>query len=267
MIDYRWGAGDIERNRKYAAELVALAPQVILANSTQAVAALLQATRTVPIVFVGQPDPVGAGFVNSLARPGGNITGFLAFEYSMGATSIGLNSTPTDGATDWIAPNCARRRRNRARRDGVRAIPEWRSDCDRGPAGGASSRCDHQGRGPAPVARGLRPPAFRHQRRPDLLWSRCRRSVPTGCLAGPRCSGGITDHRHARRLRRNLFEQLQRSPALNLRRKSSLLIAVVGSSDFRGLYWSQMWMTLSSFMSILRYGVACPTAILSQPTM
>src|SRR5262245_36846369 len=62
MIDYRWGAGDVERNRKYAAELVALAPQVILANSTQAVAALLQATRTVPIVFVGLPDPVGAGF-------------------------------------------------------------------------------------------------------------------------------------------------------------------------------------------------------------
>jgi putative tryptophan/tyrosine transport system substrate-binding protein len=90
MIDYRWGAGDVERNRKYAAELVALAPQVILANSTQAVAALLQATRTVPIVFVGQPDPVGAGFVNSLARPGGNITGFLAFEYSMGAKRLEL---------------------------------------------------------------------------------------------------------------------------------------------------------------------------------
>src|SRR5262249_58164269 len=68
--------------------LVALAPQVILANSTQAVAALLQATRTVPIVFVGLPDPVGAGFVNSLARPGGNITGFLAFEYGMGAKRL-----------------------------------------------------------------------------------------------------------------------------------------------------------------------------------
>jgi ABC-type uncharacterized transport system substrate-binding protein len=90
MIDYRWGAGDVERNRKYAAELVALAPQVILANSTQAVAALLQATRTVPIVFVGLPDPVGAGFVNSLARPGGNITGFLAFEYGMGAKRLEL---------------------------------------------------------------------------------------------------------------------------------------------------------------------------------
>src|SRR5262245_2139673 len=90
MIDYRWAAGDVERNRKYAAELVALAPQVILANSTQAVAALLQTTRTVPIVFVGLPDPVGAGFVNSLARPGGNITGFLAFEYGMAAKRLEL---------------------------------------------------------------------------------------------------------------------------------------------------------------------------------
>jgi putative tryptophan/tyrosine transport system substrate-binding protein len=75
MIDYRWGGGDTERIRKHAAELVALAPQVILATSSQVVAALLQATRTVPIVFVGLPDPVGAGFVNSLARPGGTSPG------------------------------------------------------------------------------------------------------------------------------------------------------------------------------------------------
>ena len=90
MIDYRWGAGDVERNRKYAAELIALAPQVILANSTQAVAALLQATRTVPIVFVGVPDPVGAGFVNSLARPGGNATGFMAYEWSISGKRLEL---------------------------------------------------------------------------------------------------------------------------------------------------------------------------------
>jgi putative ABC transport system substrate-binding protein len=88
QIDYRWGAADTERIRKYAAGLVALAPQVILANSAQAVAALLQATRTVPIVFVSLPDPVGSGFVNSLARPGGNITGFLAFEFGMGAKRL-----------------------------------------------------------------------------------------------------------------------------------------------------------------------------------
>ena len=77
-IDYRWAAGDADRIRKYAAELVALAPDVILANGGPAVAALQQATRTVPIVFVNVADPVGAGFVDSLARPGGNVTGFIA---------------------------------------------------------------------------------------------------------------------------------------------------------------------------------------------
>ena len=82
-IDYRWAANDADRYRTYAAELLALAPDVILANGSQSVAALLQTTRTVPIVFVNVVDPVGAGFVPSLARPGGNATGFTAFEYSM----------------------------------------------------------------------------------------------------------------------------------------------------------------------------------------
>ena len=82
-IDIRWAGADAESIRKYAAELVALAPDVILANGSSAVAPLLQATRTVPIVFVIVPDPVGAGFVDSLARPGGNATGFLQFEYGM----------------------------------------------------------------------------------------------------------------------------------------------------------------------------------------
>jgi putative ABC transport system substrate-binding protein len=90
MIDYRWGGGDAERIRTSAAELVALAPQVILASSSQAVAALSQATRTVPIVFAALADPVGAGFVNSLARPGGNITGFLGFEFGMSAKRLEL---------------------------------------------------------------------------------------------------------------------------------------------------------------------------------
>ena len=75
-IDYRWGAGDADRIRRHAAELVALAPDVILATGTATVAPLLQATRTVPIVFASVLDPVGAGFVDSLARPGGNATGF-----------------------------------------------------------------------------------------------------------------------------------------------------------------------------------------------
>jgi ABC-type uncharacterized transport system substrate-binding protein len=79
-IDIRWSAGNADDTRKYAAELVALPPDIILASTTPAVAAVLQATRTVPIVFAAVADPVGAGFVDSLARPGGNATGFTPFE-------------------------------------------------------------------------------------------------------------------------------------------------------------------------------------------
>jgi ABC-type uncharacterized transport system substrate-binding protein len=82
-IEYRWGAGDAELFRRHASELVALAPDVILAGGGVVVPSLLQATRTVPIVFTGTPDPVGAGFVESLARPGGNATGFTIFEYGI----------------------------------------------------------------------------------------------------------------------------------------------------------------------------------------
>jgi putative ABC transport system substrate-binding protein len=82
-IDTRWGAGDADSFRRHAAELVALAPNVILAATSPAVGALHQATRTVPIVFVNVIDPVGGGFVASLARPGGNATGFSLFEYGM----------------------------------------------------------------------------------------------------------------------------------------------------------------------------------------
>ena len=81
-LDYRFTAGNAADTRKYAAELVALAPDVILATGV-AVGPLLQATRTVPIVFVIVPDPVGSGFVASLSRPGGNATGFMMFEYSL----------------------------------------------------------------------------------------------------------------------------------------------------------------------------------------
>ena len=82
-IDIRWGEDDADRERQYAAELVALAPDVILAAGTQGLAALQRVTRTLPIVFVGVGDPVGAGFVDSLARPGGNTTGFMVYEYSL----------------------------------------------------------------------------------------------------------------------------------------------------------------------------------------
>ncbi len=82
-FDPRWGAGNFANIRKYAVELVALAPAVILATGSATVGPLLEATRTVPIVFAIVPDPVGAGFVQSLSRPGGNATGFMMFEYSL----------------------------------------------------------------------------------------------------------------------------------------------------------------------------------------
>ncbi len=98
-IDTRWAAGDADRIRRYAAELVALAPDVILATGSARSAPLLQATRTVPIVFVNVPDPVGAGFVDSLARPGGNATGFTLFEYGMSAKWLELLKEIAPGVT------------------------------------------------------------------------------------------------------------------------------------------------------------------------
>jgi putative tryptophan/tyrosine transport system substrate-binding protein len=89
-IDYRWAAGNAELYRKYAIELVALMPDVILAGSGAAIPWLLQATHSVPIVFVQTPDPVGIGIVASLAHPGGNITGFTNFEFPMGGKILGV---------------------------------------------------------------------------------------------------------------------------------------------------------------------------------
>ncbi len=89
-IEYRYGANDPETFRKYAKEVVALAPDVVLAAGTPSVAALLQSSRSIPIVFVTVTDPVGAGFVDSLAKPGGNITGFMLSEYSMNAKLLEL---------------------------------------------------------------------------------------------------------------------------------------------------------------------------------
>jgi putative ABC transport system substrate-binding protein len=154
-IEIRRGGGDAERIRQYAAKLVALAPDVILTSGATPMTPLLQATRTVPIVFVGFADPVGAGVVDSLARPGGNATGFILFEYSLsgkwlellkqiapGVTRAGGHSgsrhflrdrpvrrDPVRGAVvrGGVEPGQrARRRRDRARRHGLRALREWR---------------------------------------------------------------------------------------------------------------------------------------------
>jgi putative ABC transport system substrate-binding protein len=99
-IDYRWAATDADRYRTFAAKLVALAPDVILASASVSVAALLQITRTVPIVFANVIDPVGAGFVARLARPGGNATGFTLYEYSLSGKWLELFKE--------IAPNLTR---------------------------------------------------------------------------------------------------------------------------------------------------------------
>ena len=89
-IDIRWAADDIELYRKHSQELVELNPNVILASASQGVTALQRITRSVPIVFANVADPVGAGYVASLARPGGNTTGFTAFEYSIGGKWLEL---------------------------------------------------------------------------------------------------------------------------------------------------------------------------------
>jgi putative ABC transport system substrate-binding protein len=99
-IDVRWGEDKFELERKYAVELVALKPEVILASGTMSVSALQALSRALPIVFAAVADPVGAGFVESMARPGGNATGFMIYEYSLGAKFLELLRE--------IAPNVTR---------------------------------------------------------------------------------------------------------------------------------------------------------------
>ena len=150
-IDIRWATANAADIRRHAAELVALAPDVILAHGASTVGPLLQATRTVPIVFPVVADPVGAGFVDSLARPGGNATGFMQFEYSLSGKWLELLKEIAPGVTRAAVlrdpaitlrdrpvrrhpgrgavargggqpGQRARRRRDRARRRGLRAL-------------------------------------------------------------------------------------------------------------------------------------------------
>jgi len=99
QIIYRWGLGTADNIRKSAVELVALAPDLIVASGIAALAALLQATSVVPIIFVFAVDPVGDGFVDSLAQPGGNATGFMAFEYSISAKWLEILKQIAPGMT------------------------------------------------------------------------------------------------------------------------------------------------------------------------
>jgi putative ABC transport system substrate-binding protein len=174
-IEYRWGGGDADRIRNSAAELVALAPDVIFAVGSSAIGALRQVTRTMPIVFATVADPVGAGYVDSLARPGNNVTGFLLFEYGIAGKWLELLKQMAPAVTRaavirdpnistgiglWaviqaIAPSMGVelslvniRDAGQIERDiahcRLRASTEWRSDRDRKPIGYATSRADHQ---------------------------------------------------------------------------------------------------------------------------
>ena len=182
-IDTRWATANAAEIRRHAAELAALAPDVILAHGASTVGPLLQATRTVPIVFPVAADPVGAGFVDSLARPGGNATGFMSFEYSMGGKWLELlkqiapgvtraavlrdptkaTGTSQFGAIQAVAPSLRVEVNPVNMRDAgeiERAVAAFARAPNGGlivtaSAGGASSRSDHHAGGPAQAARGL----------------------------------------------------------------------------------------------------------------
>jgi putative ABC transport system substrate-binding protein len=105
-IDTRWAGANAGEIRRHVAELAALAPDVILAHGTSTVAPLLQATRTIPIVFPVAGDPVGAGIVDSLAQPGGNATGFMSTEYSVGGKWLELLKQTAPSVTSGGPSGC-----------------------------------------------------------------------------------------------------------------------------------------------------------------
>jgi putative ABC transport system substrate-binding protein len=201
QIDMRWVEGDAERLRKYASELAALTPDVILGTGNSPVGQLLQATRTVPIVFVTAADPVGAGFVTSLARPAGNATGFLSFDYSISAkwlellkeitpnlARIGVVQNPAipaavgqfaviqaaapSASAEVSALNVHEHRRDRERYRDFRARHEWRFDSNGQFVSVARSEPNSCTSREAEVADGVLRTSLRHRRRVNFLWSR-----------------------------------------------------------------------------------------------
>jgi putative ABC transport system substrate-binding protein len=197
-IDIRWGANDVDLDGKFATELVALAPDVILASGTLSVAALQHVNRTLPIVFAQVSDPVGAGLVDNLARPGSNTTGFMNFEYSLSGkwlellkqiapsvTRVGVLRNPANpaGIGQFSAVQGA------AQSLGVEVSPIGVHDAGEikgaivafarsangglivTPSAGESrpSRSDHRARGPIQAARGLRRQLCGDWRRTDFL--------------------------------------------------------------------------------------------------
>jgi putative ABC transport system substrate-binding protein len=200
-IDIRWGGGDANRMRKEAEELVASAPDVIVASGTTSLRPLLQATRSLPVVFANVTDPVGAGFVASLAKPGGNATGFTAFEFGSagkllellkeiapGLTRAGVVRDPSQSsgtnqfaAIQAVAPLLKVEARPLDARDASRIEPEIDAFA-RDPNGGlivvagghrgCSPRADRRGRRAAPTAGRVPISLLRRQRRSHILWAR-----------------------------------------------------------------------------------------------
>jgi putative ABC transport system substrate-binding protein len=195
-IDTRWATNNPAEIRGHAAELAALAPDVVLAFAASTVGAMLQATRSVPIVFPGVADPVAAGFVDSLARPGGNATGFLLFEYGLtgkllellkqiapGVTRVAVLRDPATpsgpaqfGVIQAVAPSLRVEVNLVNMRDTPeieRAVAAFAHSPDSGlivPASGAAAvHADHHAGCKAPTARSLLQPLLRRRRRPDLL--------------------------------------------------------------------------------------------------
>ena len=198
-IDTRWAASNPDNFRKYAAELVTLAPDVILAFAAPSVARLQEATRTVPIVFAFVADPVGAGFVDSLARPGGNTTGFMQFEYSLsgkwlellkqivpGVTRAAVIRDPANpssiaqfAAIQAVAPSLGVEVNSVGVRDATeieRAVSAFARASNGGLIVTGGRATDHRELiitpgGSAPASGGLPLPLLRHRRRLDLLWA------------------------------------------------------------------------------------------------
>lgn len=198
-IDVRWPGSDPERGRKYAAELTALTPDVLLASTTPLVAALQQATSTVPIVFVNVVDPVGSGMVVSLARPGGNVTGLIMFEYALAAKWLQLlkgDCTKRNAGGGSTRSNCrlwhwsvcgysGRRidrhgvngnrhtgcRSDQSRCCVVRASRKRRVDCDSKSVRSKPYRYRCGGSGTTQTACRLCATVLRHGRWPHLLWA------------------------------------------------------------------------------------------------
>ena len=219
QIDYRFGSGNPDDIRRHAVELAALAPDVILSSGAASVGPTLQVTRTMPVVFVGVVDPVGAGFVDSMAQPGGNATGFVMLEYSMTAKYLELlkeiapfvtrvavlrdaaiaSGTGQFGAIQSAAPSLRMDVTPVNVRDArviERSVATFAQASNGGLIATASAlTVVHReliiaARCPLQIARCLSPPIVCRIRRPDVLWGRCHRSVPaSGRLRGSHPQG------------------------------------------------------------------------------